>query len=69
MVLSSHLIFIGAGIASASWVFLVFSILNVFLSNISVTVEERFCLERYGDGYREYMNRIPKWIGIPKIEE
>jgi protein-S-isoprenylcysteine O-methyltransferase Ste14 len=69
MVFSSHLIFIGAGIASASWVFLVFSILNVFLSNISVTVEERFCLERYGDGYREYMNRIPKWIGIPKIEE
>ncbi len=66
MVLSSFLVFIGAGIASASWVFLVFSIIFVILSNVSVTAEERFCLDRYGDAYREYMNRTPKWIGMPR---
>jgi len=43
MVLSSFLIFIGAGIASASWVFLLFSIVLIILSAILVTAEERFC--------------------------
>jgi protein-S-isoprenylcysteine O-methyltransferase Ste14 len=66
MVLSSFLILLGAGIASASWVFLLFSIVEIIMSDISVTAEERFCLEIYGEGYRDYMNRTPKWIGIPK---
>jgi len=66
MVLSSFLIFIGAGIASASWVFLLFSIVFIILSTILVTAEERFCLEKFGAAYQEYMNRAPRWIGIPK---
>jgi len=28
--------------------------------------EERYCLEKYGDAYRAYMNKTPRWIGIPK---
>jgi protein-S-isoprenylcysteine O-methyltransferase Ste14 len=66
MGLSLFLLFMGAGIASASWVFLMFSIVGMILSYVSLTAEERLCLERYGDAYREYMNRTPKWIGIPK---
>jgi len=69
MVLSSFLIFIGAGVASASWVFLLFSIVLIILSNISVSAEERFCLEQFGNPYREYMARTPKWLGIPKTEK
>jgi protein-S-isoprenylcysteine O-methyltransferase Ste14 len=33
---------------------------------IVVPAEERFLLEKYGDAYREYMNKTPRWIGIPK---
>ena len=66
MGLSAFLIFIGAGIASASWLFLLFSIVLIILSVILVIAEERFCLEKFGDAYREYMNRTPRWIGIPK---
>jgi len=69
MVLSSFLIFIGAGIASASWVFLLFSIVLIILSVILVTAEERFCLEKFGDAYRDYMDRTPRWMGIPKSRE
>lgn len=58
--------FIGVGIASASWVFLLFSIVYSILSFISAVLEERSCLEKYGDAYREYMNRTPRWIGLPK---
>ena len=69
MVLSSFLIFIGAGIASASWVFLLLSIVLIILSAILVTAEERFCLEKFGDTYRDYTDRTPRWIGIPKSGE
>jgi protein-S-isoprenylcysteine O-methyltransferase Ste14 len=31
--------------------------------------EERFCLRQYGEAYREYMNRTPRWIGIAKSGE
>ncbi len=68
MVLSSFLVFIGAGIASASWVFLLFSIVFIVLSFILVIAEERSCLNKFGNAYREYMNRTPRWIGIPKLK-
>ena len=58
--------FIGVGIASASWVFLLFSIAYTILSFAIAIPEERFCLEKYGDVYRQYMNRTPRWIGIPR---
>ncbi|MEN8153398.1 MAG: isoprenylcysteine carboxylmethyltransferase family protein [Acidobacteriota bacterium] len=65
MVLSSFLIFIGAGFASASWVLLLFSIVFIIMSTILVAAEERSCLEKFGAAYDKYMNNTPKWIGIP----
>jgi len=32
-------------------------------------VEEAECLGHYGAAYREYMNRTPRWIGIPESEK
>jgi protein-S-isoprenylcysteine O-methyltransferase Ste14 len=60
------LIFLGVSIASASWVFLLLTVLMAVLVSLSVPDEEHYCLEKYGDTYREYMNRTPRWIGIPK---
>ena len=66
--LASFLQLIGAGIASASWIFLLLVIVHSILTPFVAIVEERFLLEKYGDAYREYMNRTPRWIGIPKSE-
>jgi len=66
MYLSPFLIFIGAGIASASWVFLLLSVVYIIMPFLFVGAEERFCLEKYGDAYGEYMDRTPRWVGIPK---
>ena len=60
---------IGIGIACASWIFLLLAIIEIILYDTLVILEERWCLEKYGDAYREYMNRTPKWIGIPKSEK
>jgi protein-S-isoprenylcysteine O-methyltransferase Ste14 len=60
---------VGIGIACASWVFLLYAVVDIVLMHISIGAEERFLLEKYGTTYREYMNRIPRWIGIPKLEK
>ncbi|MFC1962206.1 methyltransferase family protein [Chloroflexota bacterium] len=60
------LIYLSVGIASVSWLFLVLTAFSAILINLSVADEERYCLNKYGDAYREYMNRTPRWIGILK---
>ena len=67
--LSGFLADVGIGIACASWVFLLYAVVDITLMHISMGAEERFLLEKYGDAYREYMNRTPRWIGIPKSEK
>lgn len=61
-----NIMHLGVSIASASWVFLLFSVVVAILLHYLVIVEERGCLDYYGDAYREYMKRTPRWIGIPK---
>ncbi len=67
--LSGFLMYTGIGIACASWVVLLCAVLWIVLWHIVVPSEERFLLEKYGDSYREYVNRTPRWIGIPKSEK
>jgi protein-S-isoprenylcysteine O-methyltransferase Ste14 len=64
--LSGFLLYAGTGIACASWVLLLGAVLWIAFWQIAVPAEERFLLEKYGDAYREYMDRTPRWIGLPK---
>jgi protein-S-isoprenylcysteine O-methyltransferase Ste14 len=63
------LIMMGMGIAGASWLFLLLLMISIIVGDRGHIAEERFCLEKYGDAYREYMNNTPRWIGIPKSHE
>jgi len=69
MYVGEILIDISLSIACLSWIFLLLAIVEVFLESYIVTAEERICLNQYGAAYREYMNRTPRWIGIPKPEK
>jgi len=63
------LMYIGISIACASWVFLLCAVVWLVSWHFGVPEEERILLEKYGSAYREYMNRTPRWIGIPKSEK
>lgn len=63
---SGFLLFIGMGIASASWIMLLCGVLWFILFHMVIPAEEQFLLEKYGDLYREYMDKTPRWIGLPK---
>jgi protein-S-isoprenylcysteine O-methyltransferase Ste14 len=64
--LSAALMYLGIGIACASWVLLLCAILWIVFFHIVIPTEERFLIDQYGDAYRKYMDRTPRWIGIPK---
>jgi len=65
MYLASFFICLGAGIASLSWLFIIFSLIMIYCFHQEALIEERYCLKKYSD-YKKYMNRIPRWIGLPK---
>jgi protein-S-isoprenylcysteine O-methyltransferase Ste14 len=60
---------IGLGIASSSWLYLLLTVALMILLNANLSAEERYCLYRFGDDYRKYKNKTPRWIGIPKSEK
>jgi len=69
MYVGEILLDVSISIACLSWIFLLLAIIEVILESHIATAEERTCLNQYGDAYREYMNRTPRWIGIPKTEK
>jgi protein-S-isoprenylcysteine O-methyltransferase Ste14 len=54
---------IGVSVASASWIFLLLSIVVQSLQVTQAIAEERGCTARYGEEYRAYLKRTPRWVG------
>jgi len=69
MYFGMFLMYVGIGIACASWIFLLCAVVWIISWHFGVPEEERILLEKYGNAYREYMNRTPRWIGIPKSKK
>jgi protein-S-isoprenylcysteine O-methyltransferase Ste14 len=66
MYLATFLICLGSGISSASWIFLILCMVMIYCFHREALVEERYCREKYGNTYKDYMSCVPRWIGIPK---
>ena len=66
MYVAAFVMYVGLGIACASWVFMLFAVVFTVVSFVYADAEEQLTLEMYGDSYREYMNRTPRYIGRPK---
>jgi len=63
---SWFLVCIGIGLASLSWLFLLYGIAAMIQKFISIGYEEQLCLEKYGNAYRHYMSKTPRWLGLTK---
>jgi len=66
MYLAMFLVYFGVSLATASWLFFLLTIVTVVLQHSPATLEEHYCCKKYGDTYRKYLDRTPRWIGVPK---
>jgi protein-S-isoprenylcysteine O-methyltransferase Ste14 len=66
MFIGFFLCFFGISIACISWVYLALTLFFILTTVYLSPFEEAITLGHYGKSYKEYMERTPKWIGIPK---
>jgi len=66
--ISMLLLNLGVAIASASWVFLLYSVINMVFFHSQALAEEQVCLKTYGKEYRQYKQNTPRWLGLPKLK-
>ena len=69
MYIGESLINISISIACLSWIFFLIAVVIAILEHNIVVSEERFCVKNYGNAYREYLNRTPRWVRIPKSKK
>jgi protein-S-isoprenylcysteine O-methyltransferase Ste14 len=53
--------FLGICIAIGSWLALFIQMISSLFLHSRILAEEKACLERYGDPYRDYMERVPRY--------
>jgi len=61
--LSASLIYFGAGISTGSLIFIGLTIIITLSLHYEILLEEKYCLNLYQENYREYMKRVPRWVG------
>jgi len=47
----------------------VYFVLDVIFSHYYIIMEEKINIEKFGQEYQDYMNKIPRYMGIPTSEK
>jgi protein-S-isoprenylcysteine O-methyltransferase Ste14 len=61
-IVMSSVVLLGACIAIGSWSALAMLLAARILSHFGILAEEEICLEQYGDAYRAYLERTPRYL-------
>ena len=56
------LIMLGACITISSWLALLILGISRIINHFSIVAQEQACIQQYGDSYKEYMERIPRYF-------
>ena len=57
-------VLLGGCIAVGSWPALLAVLAGRAFGHLSILAEEKACLEQYGEAYREYMERVPRYFAV-----
>lgn len=61
-IVMSSIVLLGGTIAIGSWTAVLALAAGRVLSHLGILGEEEVCLRQYGDSYREYMQRVPRYL-------
>lgn len=59
-----YVLWIGIGVLTASWIVLLVKTIGSIAQHYLIIEEEYFCLEKYGESYKNYMQKIPRYLGF-----
>jgi protein-S-isoprenylcysteine O-methyltransferase Ste14 len=60
--LASSVVILGCTIAIGSWLALITFVVARILLHANLVAEEEVCLREYGEVYRDYMTRVPRYL-------
>jgi len=60
--LGLFLVLLGSAIAAGVWLYIGIVVIVGIIYHIQILDEETACIKKYGENYREYMNRIPRYF-------
>jgi len=60
--LSLALMWAGAGLCLGTWLFAFLGLVQMVLAYPGFRSQERYCLSRYGQPYRDYMRNVPRYL-------
>ena len=66
MYMATFFICLGTGFAAASWIFFVLAFVMAGCFYQEALLEERYCLSQHTRTYEEYVQKTPRWLGVPK---
>ena len=55
-------VFVGGCLAIGSWTALLLFAMAVVFYHFRILAEERSCITKYGDAYRDYLTRVPRYL-------
>ncbi len=61
-VLSIFIVMSGISLIVGSWTAFIVGLLASGLGRVRILEEEQYCLQRYGDIYREYLKAVPRYL-------
>ena len=61
-IVMSSLVLLGASMAVGSWAAVLMWVVARVLSHLGIVAEEEICLKQYGDSYRAYTERVPRYF-------
>lgn len=69
MYVTGIMLYAGVGLAGTSWVFLLCAVIDIVAWRIAVPEEEQNLVAKYGPAYEAYLQRTPRWIGLPRSKQ
>jgi protein-S-isoprenylcysteine O-methyltransferase Ste14 len=61
-IVMASVVLLGTCIAIGSWPALVLLVVARLLEHLGIVAEEEVCLKQYGDAYRAYLKRVPRYF-------
>ncbi len=61
-IVTQFIFLLGICMAIGSWVALIILLVSKILQHFGILAEEKVCLKRYGESYRTFMDRVPRYF-------